>query len=638
MLIILLLAINNVFAYETMAVGQVLNKTDKQPIVGVNIYFRNTSIGVQSNEEGYFKISNSGTETILVFSCIGYKEREIKLKLGKSVGIEVELEEENTLLQEVFIIPGTNPALEWIKRIRLTKTENDVTRQVGFSTQSTEQNLVLLSKASQKVINKKIFEQLKKGAIPQTDTTFVVPLYMSENTFQITSKEKKLIKKNIFSTPEIGEKIIAQLVGELETEINFYNNAIAVFGKSIISPLSTMGNAYYRYYLSDSINAPSGKQYNIVFISRNEKNLAFNGSLIFDSTTLAITQIEAELPSKANINFIRNLRINQKFEQLPSKRWTRLQEEVSMNTTFDILADSLHPKPEIFVKRTAIYKTSDSIAQPTDKFANSEYNQVTLDEKLSELNNTPILKAAKWLADIVFTGYINLGKVDLGKVQKIARITDIEGLRLNLPLRTNENLWKNISLGGYVGYGFGNKELKYSVGGDFRLPGLKKRKIGINYTDDYRIIDYDYNNFSFLENPLVSGDIDIANTLLAFGSASNLNLRKEFLVTLSNDWNSDIETNAFFRSNQLVGNNALPMKNASGELLSLQYQSATIETRVSFGERTYEDHLQRIYINNNKPVLYGILEVGTFQIGNEKGKIITFDGSARKTVNARIKS
>lgn len=632
-LIILLLEANNAFAYETMAVGQVLNKTDKNPIEGVNIHFKNSSIGVQSNEQGYFKISTSGTETTLVFSCIGYKEREVKLKLGKSVGLEVELEEENTLLQEVFILPGANPALEWMKKIRLTRNENDVTRQAGFSTLSKEQNLVLLSKMNQKAINKKLFEQLKKGTLQQTDTTLVVPLYMSENTFQITSKEKKLIKKNIFNSPEIGEKFISQLVGEIETEINFYNNAIIVFGKSLISPLSNMGNVYYRYYLSDSVSVPSGKQYKIVFISRNEKNLAFDGSFMFDSTTLAITYIEAELPSKANINYIRNLRIKQKFEQIPSKYWTRSSEEVSMNTTFEVLTDSLHPKPEIFVKRTANYLTSDTISKPTDKFAKSDYTQITLNEKLSELNNTPILKAAKWIADIVFTGYINLGKVDLGKIQQIARITDIEGLRMNIPLRTNENLWKDISIGGYVGYGFRNKETKYSVGGQFRLPGEKRRIMGVNFTDDYRIVDYNYNNFSYLENPLLSGDIDIANTLLSFGSASNLNQRKEFLVTFANDWNSDIETNTFLRSNQIIGNYALPLNNINGENLSLQYQSATFETRISFSERTFEDHLQRIYINNNKPVLYGILELGQFQAGNEKGNY----GKASAMVKQKVR-
>ena len=619
LLIIGLLAVSNALAAETLAVGQVMNITDRSPIKGVNVYFKNTSIGVQSNEEGYFKISTSGKETTLVFSSIGYKTRELKLKYGTSVGLEVLMEEENTLLQEVFITPGSNPALEWIKMIRLTKKRNDVSRQVGFTAQSKEQNLVLLSKFNQRLLNKKIYEQLQKGALNQGDTSLVVPVYMSENTFQITHKDKKLIQKNTFSTPQIAENIIAQLVGEIETELNFYDNTITVFGKSIISPLSNLGNSFYRYYLTDSVMLDGRKQYDIRFVSRNEKNLAFNGQLRFDSTTLAITSIVAELPAKANINFMHNLRITQQFEQLPGRYWARSTEELTLNMTYEILADSLHSKPQIFVKRTAKYNYTDSIKVDVDNFAKSEYNQQSLNDRLDELNNTPIMRTAKWLADIAFTGYMRLGKIDLGKVQQLARVTDIEGLRVNIPLRTNEQLWKNVSVGGYVGYGFGNKELKYSGAVHFKLKGVKRRILGFSYTNDYRIINYDYNNFSYKENPLYTGDEDIANTLLANRSADRMNGRKELLVTFSNDWNSNLETTTFFRSHQLFSNASLPMINASGSISSFQQKSATIENRFSFGERTYEDHLQRIYVGNSNPILYATMEMGKFQVEDEKG-------------------
>ena len=619
LLIIGLLAVSNALAAETLAVGQVMNITDRSPIKGVNVYFKNTSIGVQSNEEGYFKISTSGKETTLVFSSIGYKTRELKLKYGTSVGLEVLMEEENTLLQEVFITPGSNPALEWIKMIRLTKKRNDVSRQVGFTAQSKEQNLVLLSKFNQRLLNKKIYEQLQKGALNQGDTSLVVPVYMSENTFQITHKDKKLIQKNTFSTPQIAENIIAQLVGEIETELNFYDNTITVFGKSIISPLSNLGNSFYRYYLTDSVMLDGRKQYDIRFVSRNEKNLAFNGQLRFDSTTLAITSIVAELPAKANINFMHNLRITQQFEQLPGRYWARSTEELTLNMTYEILADSLHSKPQIFVKRTAKYNYTDSIKVDVDNFAKSEYNQQSLNDRLDELNNTPIMRTAKWLADIAFTGYMRLGKIDLGKVQQLARVTDIEGLRVNIPLRTNEQLWKNVSVGGYVGYGFGNKELKYSGAVYFKLKGVKRRILGFSYTNDYRIINYDYNNFSYKENPLYTGDEDIANTLLANRSADRMNGRKELLVTFSNDWNSNLETTTFFRSHQLFSNASLPMINASGSISSFQQKSATIENRFSFGERTYEDHLQRIYVGNSNPILYATMEMGKFQVEDEKG-------------------
>jgi len=636
MLISLLFVSASLFAEETVAVGQVLNSVDNTPIPSVNIYFKNTSIAVQSNEEGYFLIRTTGKETTLVFSSIGYKQREIKLKSGQSVGLEIKMDEENTLLQEVFIIPGANPAMQWMKKVRLLKNVNDLSKQAGFSAKSTEQNMVLLSKISQRGINKRLFDQLKKGNLSNTDSLLVIPLYMAENKYQLTDTDKKQLSKNIFSSPEVGEKLLEKLVGDLDSELNFYDNAITVFGKSIVSPLSNVGNAYYDYYLADSLYTQTGKQYEIHFRTKNTKNLAFIGRLYIDSTTLALTRVEAELPEQANINFIHNLRISQNFVSLPNKRWTLQSEEMALNMTYELMADSLHPKPEIFVKRTASYHSTDSIAMQNGNFAQSNYDEINLNDKLNDLNNTPILRTAKFLADIMFTGYIPVGKIDIGRVEQIIRVTDMEGLRLNLPLRTNEKLWKNISIGGYAGYGFKNKEVKYSGMAQFKLPGEKRRVFGVNYTNDYRRIDYNYNDFMFRENPLVMGDEDISSSVLAGKAGVKLSERKELSFTFSNDWNSDIESNFYLRSNQLLANASLPMQIGGVNEASLLQQSVTVSTRFSFGERTYEDHLLRIYITNKKPVIYSILEVGKYKLGTTTGNYAKLGGAIKQFVKLDI--
>lgn len=606
-------------AQETVVVGQVLNKTDKTPVSQVNICFKNSDKIVQTNDEGYFMIRYTGKESTLVFSSVGFKKQQIKVKPGQSLGLQIEMEEENTLLQEVFVIPGANPALELMKRVRLMRKFNDITQQQGFSAQSTEQNLVLLSKINQRSPNKRIFDQLKTGNLSKTDSSLVLPLYMAESKFQVNSKERKELSKNIFSSPESGMKILEKLVGDLETELNFYENSVTVFGKGMVSPLANIGYAYYDYYLVDSIHPASGKQYEIHFRTKNIKNLAFNGKLWIDSASLALTKIEAELPNQANINFIHNLRVSENFTEQPSGRWTRQSEELALNMNYQLLADSLHPHPEIFVKRSATYHFNNAVRAPAANFAQSNYSTENLNDKLNDLNNTPLLRTAKWIADVMFTGYMDLGKIDLGKVEQIIRITDIEGARLTLPLRTNEKLWKNVSLGGYVGYGFANHVAKYSVFAQYKLPGNKRRIFGINYTNDYRRVDYNYNDFLFRENPLITGDEDISSSVFAMKSVGKMSDRHETTFTFANEWNSNIESNLYIRNNQLFANASMPMMQNGISYNSLQQQSITLATRFSFGERKYDDHMQRIYISNTKPVIYGILEAGNFKFGNQSG-------------------
>jgi len=633
LLIILLFASSFTSAQETVVVGQVLNKADKSPIPHVNIYFKNSEKVEQTNEEGYFLMRYTGKESTLYFSSIGYKKEEIKVKPGQSIGIQVEMGEENTLLQEAFVFPGANPAIELMRKVLLMRKVNDLSRQTGFNAQSTEQNLVLLSKINQRSLSKRIFDQLKKGNIANTDSSLVLPLYMAENKYQLTATDKKELSRNIFSSPENSVKILEKLVGELDSELNFYDNFITVLGKSMVSPLANIGNIYYNYYLADSTKAETGKFYEIHFRTKNSKNLAFNGKIWIDSATFALTRIEAELPTQANINFIHNLRISQQFKSQPNKHWLRNSEEMTLNMNYELLADSLHPRPEIFVKRSAAFQYKDLISLPAGRFAKSNYDQTTLDQKLNDLNNTPLLRTTKWIVGVAFTGYIPADKIDIGKIQQIIRITDIEGFRLTLPFRTSEKLWKNISLGGYVGYGFKNEEVKYSGLAQFKIPGDKRRIFSLNYTNDYRRIDYNYNNFMFRENPLVTGDEDISSSVFAMKSSGKMSERREFSVSFANDWNSDIESSIYLRNNQLLANASMPMTiNGSKAADFLTQQSVTFVTRFSFNERAYEDHTQRIYISNNKPVIYSILEVGKYKIGSILGNYGKIIGAIKQNV------
>lgn len=618
-LLIVTSAFSTVFAQETLVVGQIVNIADNSPIPNVNIYFKNSTEGVQSNDEGYFMIKTTQNFRTLIFSAVGFKQEQIHLKPGQSIGTQIKMTEDNTLLQEVFVIPGANPALELMKKVRIMRNKNDFSQQPGFSAESTEQNLVLLDKINQQSVSKRIFDQLKSGNLSKADSSLVIPLYMAESKFKLAGGKKVELTKNVFSSPVNSDQILEKMVGNLETELNFYDNSISVFGKSMVSPLANVGYAYYNYYLADSTKTSTGKQYEVHFRTKNTKNLAFFGKMNIDSATLALTYIDAELPVQANINFIRNLRIVEHFELKAGRIWTRKTEEMALNMNYGLLSDSVHVQPQIFVKRTANYHYSDSISVKTEQFAQSSYSAESLNEKLKDLNNTPLLRTAKWIADVMFTSYMNVGKIDIGRVQNIIRVTDIEGLRLTFPFRTNENLWKNISLGGYIGYGFKNQKPKYSGFTQFAIPGTKRRIFNLSYTNDFRRVDYNYNDFLFRENPLISADEDISSSIFAFKSAGKIAERKEWAFSFSNEWNNNIESSIYVRSNNMYSNASMPMQSGTTQYNSLLQQSVTFATRFSFGERKYNDHLQRINIANSRPVIYSIFEYGKYQFGTKTG-------------------
>lgn len=621
-------------AQETILVGQVVDKNDLSAIPEVNIFFKNTNIGSKSNNEGYFLLRTNEKVNVVVFSCVGYKQKEIRLKQGQSLGMQVELVEETNMLQEVFVIPGSNPALAMMRKIRVMKPINDLTRQPGFSLQRKGQSLVLLSKIKQGLASRKVFEKISRGAISNIDSSLTLPLYMSESYFIDNGKTKTEVSQNNFSTPESAQLIIRKLLGDIDVNLNFYDNAVTIFGKNMISPLSNTGNVYYDFYLADSTLIEKRKNYEVHFRTKNEKNLAFNGKMFIDSGTYALTGIDLALPRAANLNYLHNLKINQTFTPVDHNKWVVDQENTNLSLTYALLGDSLNPTPELFVKRSVQTVKSDSVI--IGNFAQSTYTAEELDRKINDLGEAPIVKYAKWLADVIFTGYIPIGKFEIGKIQNLARITDLEGFRMTLPVYTNEKMWKNLRLGGSIGYGFGNQVIKYSGSAQVKIPSQQRRILSLSYNNDYRSDSYKYNDYLQREEPLTSGDEDIASTVFSFRSAKHMNDRREFNLSYATDWNNDIETSVQLRSNTLMNSDLLPFIRDGIQYNSAKQQSVTVLTRFSFNERVYDDFFQRIYITNFNPIIYAFVEGGQYEVGTKKGNYAKLSAMVRQRVNFNI--
>ena len=74
--------------------GKILDTTNN-PIIGANIYWENSTIGVISNENGVFEIKNLSNNKTLIVSYIGYKSQSITV--NESSEITVNLTPDNEL-------------------------------------------------------------------------------------------------------------------------------------------------------------------------------------------------------------------------------------------------------------------------------------------------------------------------------------------------------------------------------------------------------------------------------------------------------------------------------------------------------------------------------------------------------------
>lgn len=96
------------------------------------------------------------------------------------------------------------------------------------------------------------------------------------------------------------------------------------------------------------------------------------------------------------------------------------------------------------------------------------------------------------------TGYYPIGFFDVD-LKTLIKYNHYEGFRLGIGGLTNDRLFEEFKMGGYVAYGFKDRALKYGVGASARVNKEKKAWIGLYYTDDIKEIG----TFDFLTDARV---------------------------------------------------------------------------------------------------------------------------------------
>lgn len=89
-------------AQTTRIVTGIVKDITGEPLVGVSVVVKGTTIGMVTNIEGAYSISVADNNSTLVFSYMGFKSQEIKI--GERNSIIVVLEENSQLLDEVVVV------------------------------------------------------------------------------------------------------------------------------------------------------------------------------------------------------------------------------------------------------------------------------------------------------------------------------------------------------------------------------------------------------------------------------------------------------------------------------------------------------------------------------------------------------
>lgn len=593
---------------ETIVVGEVYDSQTGEPIPNVNIIFQGTGLGTISSPEGMFLLRGELTKThTMVVSAVGYHTQRFRIEPGMQVGVDIALQEKVGNLADVFVVPGENPALPLMEKVREHRQRNAQDMESHQVCSTNTHTSLYVSNIQSKHLRRALWKGLKNGMLEQADSTFLIPLYWKHQEADSVVEKATLLTVTDYQT----------VIGQLPKTYNFYNNNLPILSASILSPLAAAGNTYYHYYLVDSTYVDGEKHYLLHFRTKNSFYATFNGEMTIDSATYALRSISVTLPEHNPINYLRQLTIKQTYRKDNNIE----DEKLSMLLDFAIKSDTSHIFPTLLLQRANWINNE----QPTQNITHITPTQPIPTETstiaaLDSLNNTPLFKTAKFLAYILQTGCIPTTKyVEVGKLHHVLRINNYEGLQIALPLRTTEELFKNLAFEGYLAYGSKDRAWRGLGLVEANLPTERRHIMRLQYSDRYEMTEVDDFQEYIRENMVLQPQISIQTRImqaLPFNPEYNYNTmarRREGMLQFEDEWNSYLETKSSVKIGRLGYGE--PTSNYQAQP-SFFYATLSASARISFHERKVDHFFHRNHIYNHLPVIYLGAELGSYQTLN----------------------
>lgn len=594
---LLLLMTCRLLAVETLLIGDVVSMQTGEPIPNAHVYFRGTKIGTTTDTTGAFYLHIDLNATLkLKVSALGFHSELYDIAPGATAGMYIALRERTTELTDVFVVPGINPAIALIDSVRAHAPADH--------------------------------QRTLSNVEPDIECFF-------------------LHRKSVDSAP----LSFAEALGvPIPSRLDFYSTLIPVGSASILSPLARSGNAYYNYYLADSLAIMSAEEsarkiYRVDFIPRHGADLLLRGKLYIDSATYRLERVESYLPYHANINFVRSLSYSADYQY-----GYMLSDSLDLTYDFSAYRDSLSKLPALrVIKKTPQSKTPQpTIGGEVMSPIESMGQQAVVESPLPSRESEGLYRTAEWLAYAIQTGYLSTGTwLDLGNYTEFLRYSDYEGLHLGLPFRTNEKLMPHVSLEGYIAYGFRDRGVKWKAGAKFLLPTERRHLLGAYVWDRY--IYREVGEFSALarENSVCDGNQTFSSYV--FGDVFNLRprqygnsaaRRREYRLWWEADWcPSDgalpaVETKLSFSHNrQGRGDAYRGMLYTSYSLFRFTETAAV--ARLSWGERTKDIFTTRRHFTSRYPTLWVGASIGSWT-ENDRLEVGKLFGRLNVTVRQNI--
>lgn len=493
-----------VSAQTVMVAGVVRDSLTKEPLSYVSVYFKNTIDGDVSGDDGSFSVKTRSGSRTLVLSMVGYKDKVVKLRKGKYTHhVSIMLSPVTYDLKEVVIKPKkekysrkNNPAVDFVTDMIKKKDLSNPKNHDYYGYEHYEKMSYALNdftKTNNKSLDNKnfnfLFNYVDTSSISGKPILVVSLKESLEDVYfrKNPSSEKRIVKaiKRDGIDELLPQESVSVLFKEVFREVNVFDDEIALLANKFVSPLSSNGPSYYKYYLLDTVLVDGKKYVNLGFVPYTSEGFGFTGVLnvSLDSSRF-VRNAKLNVPKNINLNFVHGMTIEQEFSRMPDGSRILMKDDVSVEFNISsksqgIFARRLNtykrhsfdtPSDSVFLQKVDVFRNADASLKTEEYWEKNRHDSITGKENhvrdlMAELRQVPIYYYTEWFLRVMFTGYIPLegeySRFEYGPVNTTFSTNKLEGVRLRIGGVTTAYLNKHWFGGGYLAYGCKDEKLKY---------------------------------------------------------------------------------------------------------------------------------------------------------------------------------
>lgn len=505
-LFLMTLAAGRAYGQRTVVEGIVTDSVTGELLPYASLMLEGADNGTRTDDDGHFLLSGDGKFAYLLVSYVGYDNKRIPVRQGQRQYIEIRLAPNGILLDEVTIKPKRehyrrkdNPAVSFVREMIARRDDNDPRRHDYYQYRQYEKVLLAMNDYQPK--KKKGKFDFLTDFVDTLDTgTSILPISEKERVETVYYRrsprsEKRLVEGSKSSGVDevFSREGVQQFLDEAFREVDLFQNNIALFMQRFVSPLSSIGPGFYKYYLLDTLQVEGRPCVDLGFAPFNSESFGFTGHLFVTlDSTYFVQRAVLNVPRDINLNFVSAMTIEQTFDRAPDGTRILKRDDIRVNFKLSeksrgIYAQRLHVysghtfrqpddgQADIFRESAPVITLPQAYRRP-DEYWDEQRPETarrkdpnSVEKLMQRLRSVPVFYFTERVVSTLVSGYIpthkdaSKNKFDLGPMNSTVNGNAIEGARFRAGGGTTPAFSPHWFLEGYAAYGTRDEKMKYDA-------------------------------------------------------------------------------------------------------------------------------------------------------------------------------